>query len=390
MDFWALPPEITSALIHSGPGAGSLIEAAAMWHLLGAAVEDSVRGYTSELSELTGTWRGQSSLAMVAAVEPYLAWLRVTAQQCQQIASAVQIVTAAFELTHWTVVHPAVVTANRTRLAFLLATNFFGINFPAIAETETEYHTMWVNNSAAMTRYAATSASAVVLPQFSPPPPITQPTALAAQPAAVPAANASSQTASTLASTLAASAAADPINLGITDPTHGYIGLLFGGPSAWANQFIAGGFPINLLSYLAQFNSASALQGVGGEIGLGLSQGADALAAGQVSLANSLSAMGSAPAPTGALGVGVSVGKLTAPPSVVGLMPASETPVRLASAVSAVAPEPPVSPSIPLAPMRMTPPVSASGRRRDGRDYDNIEYGAELSGTVMKRPPSAG
>src|SRR5208337_291476 len=130
MDFGMLPPEITSALIHSGPGAWSLIEAAGVWQELSIELEESVSSYTSELSSLTGAWRGPSSMAMAQAVEPYLAWLRTTAQQCEQVASSVQAAIAAFELTHWTVVHPSVVSANRARLAQLLATNFFGINLP--------------------------------------------------------------------------------------------------------------------------------------------------------------------------------------------------------------------------------------------------------------------
>lgn len=44
---------------------------------------------------------------------------------------------------------------------------------------------------------------------------------------------------------------------------------------------------------------------------------------------------------------------------------------------------------LPMTPVR--PGSGASGaRRRKGRDYDDIEYGAELPGTVMHRPPSAG
>ncbi len=41
MDFVALPPEITSALIHSGPGAESLIEASGGWQQLGTGLEAS-------------------------------------------------------------------------------------------------------------------------------------------------------------------------------------------------------------------------------------------------------------------------------------------------------------------------------------------------------------
>jgi len=385
------PPEVTSALIHSGPGAGSLIAAAGMWQLLGAELEESVRGCASELSLLSGAWLGASSMTLAAAVEPYLAWLRTTAQQCHQIGSSAQVAVAAFEIAHLTVVHPSLVAANRMRLAVLLATNWFGINLPAIAETEAEYNAMWVNNSAAMVHYAVASASAIALPRFSSPPPVANPTALSAQASLVPATNASSQTASTLASTLAAPAAAgDPIVIGIADPTKGYIGLLVGGPSAWANQFIAGGIPINLLSYLAQTSSAQSLQGVSGEIGLGLSQGFGALQAGEVQFASALSAAGSAPAPTAAWGAGVSVGQLMAPPSVVGLLPASELPVQLASAVSPLPSGGSGVPPLPMGPMRMAPSTSAGSRRRGGRDYDDIEYGAELPGTVMNRPPSAG
>jgi len=373
-----LPPEVTSALIHSGPGAWSLIEASGVWQQLSIELEQSVASYDSVLSSLAGAWRGPSSTAMVQAVEPYLAWLRITAQQCQQIADSVQVVVAAFELTHFTVVHPALVSANRARLAQLLATNFFGINLPAIAETEAEYVAMWVNNSAAMYRYAATSASAVVLPQFSSPPQIANPVGLAAQASADPATTAASS-ASTISSALTTAASSGGLI------NNGWFQLA----NTWANQFIAAsGFPVNLLGVWAQFATAKGFQSAGESIGAGLSQvGAD-LAAAEAQFASALGA-GSVPAPTAAMGTGVLVGNLTAPPSVVGLLPASQSPVQLASAVSPLASEASGWPAIPMAPMRATPGASAGGRRRQGR-YDDIEYGSELPGTVMKRPPSAG
>ena len=219
-----------------------MIEAAGAWQELSAELEATASSYSAELASLTGTWRGPSSMAMAQAFEPYLDWLRTTAQQCQEIAASVETVTAAFELTHWTVVHPSVVAANRARLAMLLATNFFGINAPAIAETEAEYNAMWVNNSTAMYRYGATSLNAVKLSQFSSPPPVANPTGVTAQATMVPAATSTSNAGSAL----------DALGVTPFDPNSGWFKYF----STWGNQFIAGGFPINMLSYLAQVKAA--------------------------------------------------------------------------------------------------------------------------------------
>lgn len=379
MDFGILPPEITSTLIHSGPGTWSWLDAAGMWQELSAELEATASGYTSVLSSLAGDWSGPSSLAMNQAAQPYLVWLHTTAQQCQEIATSIEVATTAFELTHWTVVHPSLVAANRARLAMLLATNFFGINLPAIAETEAEYNAMWVNNSAAMYRYAATSLGAVKLRQFSSPPSVANPSGVTTQAAAVPAAN----TASTTQSTVNAALAAQSITS--FNPQKGWFGYW----STWGNQTIAGGLPINLLSYLAQVSAAQSLQGVGGDIAQGLSEGTAALAASEARLISALGAAGSGLAPRGAFGVSILVGKLSMPPAAVGMLPGVQAPVQLASAVSALPSGESALSGLPLAPMR-PPQGGRGGRRGGGRDYDDIEYGAELPGTVMNRPPSAG
>src|SRR6201987_6513912 len=96
MDFGTLPPEITAALIHSGPGAGSWTEAAGVWQQLAIELEDSLPGYGSVLSSLTDAWSGPSSAAMIQAVEPYLSWVRPTAQQCERLASSTRAAPAAF------------------------------------------------------------------------------------------------------------------------------------------------------------------------------------------------------------------------------------------------------------------------------------------------------
>jgi PPE-repeat protein len=70
MEFMTVPPEVTSTLIHSGPGAESLIEASGAWQRLGTNLEESAENYAVVLSSLTGAWHGPSSIAMAGAVEP--------------------------------------------------------------------------------------------------------------------------------------------------------------------------------------------------------------------------------------------------------------------------------------------------------------------------------
>lgn len=384
MDFGMLPPEVTSALIHSGPGPWSWIAAAGAWQELSTELEQSAAGYSAELSWLMTTWHGPSAAAMAQALEPYLDWLRVTAQQCQEVATSVQVMTAAFELTHWTVVHPSLVAANRARLAMLLATNFFGINYPAIAETEAEYATMWVNNSAALVRYDATSASTVQPPSFTPPPQVANPSGVTTQAAAVPASNTVNSGMMTAADLGASQDLATSSAFGL-DPDSGWFRYW----SVWGWQELAGGMPINLLSYLAQFNTAQALQGgVAGDIFGGLAEGTAALSSAETQLIGAVNAAGSL-APRAALGIGVSLGNLTMPPATVGML-GSSAPVQLVSAVSALPPGAGQTPMLPMVPMRPGSGSANGRRRKGGRDYDDIEYGAELPGTVMHRPPSAG
>jgi PPE-repeat protein len=396
MEFTTLPPEITSALIHTGPGAESLIAASGAWQQLGTNLEDSAESYAAALSSLAETWHGPSSTAMFQAVQPYVTWMQTTAQQAQQTASSAMAAAAAFNSVRAAVVPTAEVAANRVRLAQLLATNGFGRNLPAIAETEAEYQTMWANNSAAMTRYQATSSQASTLPQFTSPAATTNPTGQAAQTGAVSAANSSAAP----AAAVSAATSAQSINLGFSDPTSGYFGLA----NVYANQFVSSGFPINLLSYLAQNQSAQALQGVNAQIGQGVSEGEAALGPLGAGLGGggalgglgqlgpgALGAAGLGQASTSAaIGTGVPMGKLTAPPSIVNLLPTSQAPVQLASAATPLGAG---ESGLPMLPPLMPPPISPAGsgwRKRKQQKYEDMEIGAELKGTVMRPPPSAG
>ena len=377
MSFITLPPEITSALIHSGPGAGSWLVASRAWERLGTDLEDSIRDYAPVLSALTEAWRGPSAAAMTQAVGPYVTWLRTTAQQCRQLSSSAQVAAAAFGSTLVSVVHPSVVTANRAQLVHLLATNAFGMNLPAIAATEALYQEMWANNSSAIFRYQAASAQALPVSQFTSPPTITTATGAATQASAAATTATNSTAAPTVASIIS--------QLESFNPLDGWFGLA----NQYANQFISSGFPINLLSYAAQNSSAQALESVAPEIGQGLSEGESALGTASASLSSAVQVLGGAQAPTAAMGVGVKIGNLVAPPAVVGLLPAAQTPVQLASQVTPLAA---ADSGFPLPPL-MLPPISSAGsgwRKRKPQKYEDVAYGMDVKGTVMPRPPSAG
>ncbi|MGO8767752.1 MAG: PPE family protein [Mycobacterium sp.] len=382
MDLFA-PPEIISALIHTGPGAGSMIEASGAWQQVAVELENSVAVYASALSGLIETWSGPSAMAMVQSVQPYLIWLRTTAQQSQQMGASAEAAATAFSSVRAAVVTPAQVTANRTRLAQLLATNRFGSNTAAIAETEAEYQTMWTNNAAAMTSYQAASAQATALPQFSSPLTIANPAGAAAQASTVPAATSSNSAASlsSILSSLIGSNSGDLV-------TNGWFQL----GNTWGNQFLSSGFPINLLGVEAQLATAQGVQSVGGEVGQGLAEGEAALGASEAEVASAVRAAGSATAPTAALGVGVTVGKLTAPPAVVGLLPAAQSPVQLASSVSPLPAGNSAMPMMPMMPMMVPPPISAGTgwRKRKQQSVEDLECGAELPKKVVQRPPSGG
>jgi PPE-repeat protein len=82
-------------------------------------------------------------------------------------------------------VPPPVIAANRSLLAALVATNFFGQNTPAIATTEIQYAEMWAQDAVAMYGYAASSATATTLTPFTAPQQNTDPASSTSQAAAV-------------------------------------------------------------------------------------------------------------------------------------------------------------------------------------------------------------
>ena len=192
MDFGALPPEINSARMYSGPGSAPMRAASAAWNLLAAELESAATQYQSTIDVLDDEWLGPTSATMTAAVDPYITWMSTTGAQAEQTAVQASAAASAYEAAFAMTVPPLEVASNRAQLAMLVATNVIGQNTPAIAANEAMYGEMWAQDAAAMYGYAGTSAAASSVKAFSQPPETSNPAAQAMQGSAVTQANGAS------------------------------------------------------------------------------------------------------------------------------------------------------------------------------------------------------
>ncbi|SPM41170.1 hypothetical protein MNAB215_3374 [Mycobacterium numidiamassiliense] len=171
MDFGVLPPEVNSGRMYLGPGAETFLAASAGWDALAAELHTAASGYQSVISGLTDdSWAGPSSMSMVAAVMPYLMWMRIAAGHCEHAARNATAAAGAYETAFAAMVPPPLIKANRVRLTTLIATNSLGQHTAEIMATEAAYGEMWAQDAAAMYRYAANSAAASSLSRFDVPP----------------------------------------------------------------------------------------------------------------------------------------------------------------------------------------------------------------------------
>jgi PPE-repeat protein len=366
VDFWA-PPEITSALIHSGPGTASLLTAADAWRQLVTELGQTAADYASIVAGIP--WQGPSATAMTLSTLPYIAWLHSTAVQTAQMSMAATTMASSFVATQTAVAHPSVVTANRTLLADLIATNFFGINFPAIAATEVQYLQMWADNTTAMLGYQATSLQTMAMPPFTPPPQTINPAGVGTQ---------------------AAVQAAAPAGA-----AQGVLSDFFSNPFIQA----VNGYLQNISGGLIQ-----APQTIGAMIGAGHDffpgQYPDVLAATPRNLAIAYNltgpeAVGGAPniyaaaayAPaaetsvTASLGKGMYVSNLVVPPSAV------TSPIQLAASEAPLVAT--TADGAPLIPM-FVPPMPPGARKAQQDKPAEKGYGPPIFGTIMRRPPAGG
>jgi PPE-repeat protein len=283
MDFGIYPPEINSGRMYTGPGSGPMLAAAQTWGSLADELYTAASAYQSVVSELSsGTWSGPSSVAMGAASASYVEWLSATAAQAEETAAQARAAAAGYEAAFAMTVPPPEIAANRSLLAVLVATNFLGMNTPAIAATEAHYAEMWAQDAVAMYGYAGSSAAATALTPFTSPHQNTDPGGTASQAAAVGQATSTSagnvQSAiSTVPQALSAASTGAPAQSNLED----FLGLLsdlitiFGGapgalstiPDVGLGLLATVDLPYGIGGTLTGYNQDDIISGWNGEVG---------------------------------------------------------------------------------------------------------------------------
>jgi PPE-repeat protein len=186
VDFGALPPEINSARMYTGPGSSSLQAAASAWNGLAAELQSAAQGYETTITQLSNDeWNGPASTAMASAAQPYVTWMQETAAAAEQAATQARTAAAAYEQAFAATVPPPIVAANRAETAAATQANVFGQYTSLIAQLEAQYGQMWAQDAAAMYGYAGQSAAAAKVTPFATPAATTNPGGTATQAAAV-------------------------------------------------------------------------------------------------------------------------------------------------------------------------------------------------------------
>jgi PPE-repeat protein len=325
LDFAAMPPEMNSALMYAGAGAGPLMAAATAWNNLAAELSTTATQWESIITALTTEqWTGAGSAAAAAAAQPIVSWLTTTAAAAEQAGAQATASAAAYEAAFAATVPPPVIAANRAQLAALIATNFLGVNTPAIMATEAQYAEMWVQDATTMYTYQATSTATGVLQPVTPMSPATNPAGQGLQAASVAQATTSTPVQALTNAVSAVAPAADPPSDLITS-IDGLIGtpFIFNGVNGGVNT--AAWFVMNTIPTAVSLGHTT---GTVGSIPFALS---DAVAPAAGAAAITPGTMVGSVAPMGGLGAAASasmgeasaVGGLSVPASWSAAAPAS-------------------------------------------------------------------
>jgi PPE-repeat protein len=396
--FEALPPEINSGLMYTGPGAGPMTAASAAWDALADDLYLGAAAYGFVITDLTSSWLGPSSLSMAAAAATYVSWISATAAQAQDAAAQAKAAVAAYEAAFMMTVPPAEIAANRALLLALVATNFFGQNTPAIMATEALYLEMWAQDAAAMYGYAgASSAASVVVPFTAPAETTTNPSGAVEAGASVTqaagtAAGTGAQTVSQLSTATMPSAVQAVSSASSTSSTSPLSSLTASTSSSSATLAVGQGLTSGATTSASMLTSGIAMMGSSGPLVKSLGSAAGTLGSGFPMFKSSLNigagAWGSpGAAVSAASGRAASLGALSVPQAWTSAAPAFS---QVASALPAggmpVTPAPAPASGSPAGPIG--PPLAQTAEQGVARSPLAARY--NIRPAVVQRPVYAG
>jgi PPE-repeat protein len=393
VDYALLPPEINSGRMYTGPGAGSLLAAAAAWDELAVELHLSAASYRSVICALTsGPWSGSASLALAAAATPCAAWLQRSAESAELASGQAARAAAAYETAFGLTVPPPVIATNRALLASLIATNVLGQNSAAIAAVEAEYFEMWADDAAAMYGYAGSAATATELTEFEEPTEVTNPAGSSEQAAAVAKAvgNSAQTGGQDLAANADAQAAAAP-----NSPTPGNLKPIDDWISAntpfddiasmYSKYFVpyvsSGQVGVQTAQSFGQIsNGITAMTSFGKSLGSAASSAGQAAGAGTSALGAAGAGLGNVAPVAAGVGRALPVGALSVPPSWAPVNAVTNPGVpTLISATTAG----PAADGLHALPMTPFGPMGGQNAWRNVPTYG-------FKPSVMARPPAAG
>lgn len=150
------PPEVVAAIFEAGPGPASVLASQLVW-IVETINHEMVAGISAANTAATATqWVGlggvssaQSALGLNSGLQTLIGW--VTHKVAVTAAAA-----EAYTIAASTVIPALVSQTNRDETAALHATNFLGVNTPAIIERDTEYFgEHWPHNSSVGWTYSS-------------------------------------------------------------------------------------------------------------------------------------------------------------------------------------------------------------------------------------------
>lgn len=181
-NFWALPPEVNSALLTVGASPALYYTAATAYWEMSAALSAAAAASDGSMANMSVIWRGPTADKAQAAFRNHNNWLRTQSEVAGNTFARVSLVADANVAALASMPKLPIILAVQSATATLVASNGMGQNTPLIAIGEAAYAAQWIRAAVTMTKYAAEATTLLTGLQ----PPAPSPTIVNTSPTSLP------------------------------------------------------------------------------------------------------------------------------------------------------------------------------------------------------------